>query len=84
MRALIDKLVVKYNDLVLELTLVLASQVVKGSDLLKLKYKLTKIQLEYRMIRSKTLETVVCSVYSTGKEFLYDRMIRSMWSPTQV
>jgi len=42
-----------YNDLVFELTLAPASQVVKGSDTTKLKYKLTNIQLEYQMIRSK-------------------------------
>jgi len=35
-----------YNDLVFELTLAPASQVVKGSDPTKLKYKLTNIQLE--------------------------------------
>jgi len=44
-----------YNDLVFELTLAPASQVVKGSEATKLKYKLTNIQLEYQMIRSKTL-----------------------------
>jgi len=44
-----------YNDLVFELTLAPASQVVKDSDPTKLKYKLTNIQLEYEMIRSKTL-----------------------------
>ena len=32
-----------YNDLVFEITLVPASQVVKGSDSTKLKYKLTNI-----------------------------------------
>ena len=44
-----------YNDLVFEVTLAPASQVVKGSDPTKLKYKLTNIQLEYEMIRSKML-----------------------------
>ena len=42
-----------YNDLVFELTLAPASQVVRGSDPSKLKYKLTNMQLEYEMIRSK-------------------------------
>jgi len=46
---------VLYNDLVFESTLDEASQVVKGSDTTKLKYKLTKIQLEYEMIRSSLL-----------------------------
>ena len=61
-----------YNDLVFELTLAHASQVVKGSDPTKLKYKLTNIELEYEMIRSKILADEAHSVYSTGKEFLYD------------
>ena len=63
-----------YNDLVFELTLAHASQVVKGSDATQLKYKLTNIELEYEMIRSKTLAEEVRSVYSTGKEFLYDHV----------
>ena len=44
-----------YNDLVFEVTLAPESQVVKGSDPTKLKYKLTNIQLEYDMIHSKSL-----------------------------
>ena len=41
-----------FNDLVFELALAPASQVVRGSNPSKLKYKLTNIQLEYEMIRS--------------------------------
>ena len=59
-----------------ELTLAHASQVVKGSDATQLKYKLTNIELEYEMIRSKTLADEARSVYSTGKEFLYDHVQR--------
>ena len=44
-----------YNDLVSEVTLAQANQVVKGSDPTKLKYKLNNIQLQYEMIRSKEL-----------------------------
>ena len=44
-----------YNDLVFELTLASANQVVRGSDASKLGYKLENIQLEYEVIRSKTL-----------------------------
>jgi len=44
-----------YNDLVFEVTLAEAEHVVKGSGTTMLKYKLTNIQLEYEMIRSKTL-----------------------------
>ena len=65
-----------YNDRVFELTLAPVSQVVKGSDLTRLKYKLTNIQLEYEMIRSSTLAADAHSVYSTGKEFLYDHVVR--------
>ena len=66
-----------YNDLVFELTLAPASQVVKGSDPSKLKYKLTNIQLEHEMIRSSTLAADAHSVYSSGKEFLYDHVMRA-------
>ena len=53
-----------------------ASQVVNGSDATQLKYKQTNIELEYEMIRSKTLVDEARGVYSTGKEFLYDHVQR--------
>ena len=62
------------NDLMFELTLAGAGQVVKGSDPAKLKYKLTNIQLEYEMIHSKLLAEEANSEYSSGKEFLYDHV----------
>ena len=65
-----------FNDLVFELTLAPASQVVRGSDPSKLKYKLTNIQLEYEMIRSKTLADEALSAYTSGKEFAYDHIQR--------
>ena len=65
-----------FNDLVFELALAPASQVVRGSDPSKLKYKLTNIQLEYEMIRSKTLADAAFSEYSSGKEFAYDHIQR--------
>ena len=65
-----------FNDLVFELTLAPASQVVRGSDPTKLKYKLTNIQLEYEMIRSKTLADEALSAYTSGKEFAYDHIQR--------
>ena len=65
-----------FNNLLFELTLAPGSQVVKGSDTTKLKYKLTNIQLEYEMIRSKTLAEAGHSVYSSGKEFGYDHVMR--------
>ena len=62
-----------YNDLVFEVTLAAANQVVRGSDPAKLKYKLTNIQLEYEMIRDKTLGQEATSAYTDGKEFAYDQ-----------
>ena len=65
-----------YNDLVFELTLAPASQVVRGSDKTKLEYKLKNVQLEYEMIRSKTLADEALSEYTNGKEFAYDHIQR--------
>ena len=65
-----------YNDLVFEVTLAPESQVVKGSDPTKLKYKLTNIQLEYEMIHSENLAEEVENVYTSGKEFAYDHVSR--------
>jgi len=66
-----------YKDLTFETTLAEAADVVNGSDTTNLKYKLTNIQLEYDMIRSKTLADEAHSVYSSGKEFVYDHVMRS-------
>ena len=65
-----------YTDLVFELVLASADQVVKGTDLTKLKYKLTNIQLEYEMIHSEDLADETTSVYQNAKEFLYDNVSR--------
>ena len=65
-----------YNDFIFELTLAAAQQVMKGSETSKLVYKLINIQLEYEMIRSKTLADEATSVYSSGKEFAYDYVMR--------
>ena len=59
-----------YTDLVFEVTLAPASQVVKGSDPTKLRYKLTNIQLEYEMICSEDLADKAATVYENGKEFV--------------
>ena len=66
-----------YTDLVFEVTVAPASQVVKGSDTTKLRYKLTNIQLEYEVIRSKDLADEATSVYQNAKEFLYEHVSRS-------
>ena len=70
-----------YHDLVFELTLAPAGQVVNGSDPSKLGYKLENIELEYEVIRSKTLADEAKSTYATGKEFAYDLVMREMVVP---
>ena len=70
-----------YSDLVFEVTLAPASQVVKGSDATKLKYKLTNIQLEYEMIQSTTLANQASFLYESGKEFLYDHVTHDVIVP---
>ena len=67
---------VLYTDLLFEATLAPASQVVKGSDPPKLKYKLSNIELEYEMIRGENLANEATSAYTQGKEFLYDHVSR--------
>ena len=64
------------HDLVFELTLAPASQVVNGSDASKLVYKLENIQLEYEIIRSKFLADEAMSTYTSGKGFAYDLVMR--------
>ena len=70
-----------YNDLVFELTLAPASQVVRGSDPTKLKYKLMNIQLEYEMVRSEQLADEAASIYTSGKGFAYDHLSRDKVVP---
>ena len=70
-----------YNDLVFELTLAPAHQVVKGSDPSKLVYKLENIQLEYEVIQSETLADEALSTYKNGKEFAYDLVKRERVVP---
>ena len=65
-----------YNDLTFKLTLAPAAQVVRGTDASKLVYKLKNIQLEYEVIRSKSLADDAASTYSYGKEFAYDYIMR--------
>ena len=72
---------VLYNDFMFELTLAPASQVVNGSDPSKLGYKLENIQLEYEVIRSKTLADEAMSTYISGKEFAYDLVMRERVVP---
>ena len=70
-----------YNDLVFELTLAPAGQVVNGSDASKLVYKLENIQLEYKVIRRKALADEARSTYTSGKEFAYDLVMRERVVP---
>ena len=70
-----------YNDLVFDLTLAPAHQVVKGPDASKLVYKLENIQLEYEVILSKDLAAEALSTYKNGKEFAYDLVMREIVVP---
>ena len=70
-----------YNDLIFELTLAPAVQVVRGSDTSKLVYKLENIQLEYETIRSKSLADEATSTYTNSKEFAYDLVRRDRIVP---
>ena len=71
------------NDLIFELTLAPAAQVVRGSDTSKLVYKLENIQLEYETIRSKRLADEATSTYTNGKEFAYDLVMRERVVPVK-
>lgn len=63
-----------YNDLAFQVTLAPASQVGKGSDPTKLKYKPTNNQLECEMICNESLVDEASSVYSSRKEFAHDHV----------
>ena len=63
------------KDLMFELTLAPASQVVRGSDANKLVYKLKNIQLEYERIRSKQLSDHETTAYTHGKMYAYDQVM---------
>ena len=62
------------KDLIFELTLAPASQVVMGTDASKLVYKLKNIQLEYERIRSKQLADKATTAYTHGKMYAYDQI----------
>ena len=62
------------DELVFELRLAPASNVVKGSDATKLAYELTNIQLEYEVIHSKNLADEVESNYKNGKRLMYEHI----------
>ena len=65
-----------YNDLAFEVTLAPAEQVVRGSDPAKLAYELKNIQLQYKTIRSEKLTEGATSMYTNGKGFAYDHVMR--------
>ena len=62
------------GELVFELSLAPASNVVKGTDVTKLAYELTNIQLEYEVIHSKSLADEVESNYKNGKRLMYEHV----------
>ena len=63
------------KDLIFELTLAPAAQVVRGSDASKLVYKLKNIQLEYERIRSEQLADQATTAYTHGKMYAYDQVM---------
>ena len=62
------------DELVFELKLAPASNVVKGSDASKLAYELTNIQLEYEVIHNKNLADEAESNYKNGKRLMYEHV----------
>ena len=60
-----------YSNLMFQITLAPASEVVKGSDTSKLQYKLKNIQLEYETINSPSLADETFNVYNSGKSIPY-------------
>lgn len=64
-----------YTDLVFELKLAPASQVVKRFDTTKLVCKLINIHLQYETIHSETFANKVTSLYPSGKAFAYDYVV---------
>ena len=62
------------DELVFELRLSPASNVVKGSDSSKLAYELANIQLEYEVIHSKQLADEAESNYKNGKRLMYEHI----------
>ena len=63
-----------WNELVFQLRLALASDVVKGSDPEKITYEFTNIEPEYEMINNIDLANAVISNYSSGKRFMYEHV----------
>lgn len=66
----VDGVLPLFKDLVFELILATASQVLKGSDRQALKYKLTNVQNEYEMIRSNALANEVNNANNIVKELM--------------
>lgn len=66
----VDGVLPLFKDLVFELILATASQVLKGSDRQALKYKLTNVQHEYEMIRSNALANEVNNANNIVKELM--------------
>lgn len=61
-----------YSNLMFQITLAPASEVVKGSDATKLTYKLKNIQREYETINSSSLADETLNVYNSGKSIPYE------------
>ena len=64
------------HELLFELRLAPASNVVLGSDPTKLDYELYNLKLEYEVIQSKELADEAMSNYLNGKRFMYEHVTR--------
>ena len=65
-----------YSNLMFQITLTPASEVVKGSDTSKLQYKFKNLQLEYETINSPSLADETFNVYNSGKSIPYEYVHR--------
>lgn len=62
------------ENLLFELTLASAKEIVVGSDPTKLQYELQNLELEYEILKSETLAIQTNAMYKSGKMYFYDNV----------